>query len=160
MPGEATTAVQLQTPKSKHVVMVMEENQSYSTVVGKTAVWPNLNRLIGEGALPTNYYADSHPSIGNYFMLTTGQLLTTNDESTTVWDVDSIARRMVDSGVSFKVYAEGIKRGYVGGNTGLYVVRHNPFARLSDIADSKKVADEVIWPFSQFKIDLAGGKLP
>jgi phospholipase C len=160
MPGEATTAVQLQTPKSKHVVMVMEENQSYSTVVGKTAVWPNLNRLIGEGALPTNYYADSHPSIGNYFMLTTGQLLTTNDESTTVWDVDSIARRMVDSGVSFKVYAEGIKRGYVGGNTGLYLVRHNPFARLSDITDNPKVADEHIWPFSQFKVDLADGKLP
>jgi len=159
-PGETATAVKPTTPKSKHVVIVMEENQSYSTVVGQTAVWPNLNKLIGEGALPTNYYADSHPSVGNYFMLTTGQLLTTNDNSTTVWDVDSIARRMLDSGVSFRVYAEGISRGYVGGNTGLYLVRHDPLARLSDIADSKKVADEVIWPFSQFKVDLDAGKLP
>lgn len=140
--------------------MVMDENSSYSSVVGKTDVWPNVNKLIGEGALPTNYYADSHPSIGNYFMLTTGQLLTTNDDSTTGWDVDSIARRMIDSDVSFKVYAEGISRGYVGGNTGLYLVRHNPFARLSDIADNPKVADEHIWPFSQFKVDLDDGKLP
>jgi hypothetical protein len=160
MSDETATTVQLVTPKSKHVVMVMEENQSYSTVVGKTAVWPNLNRLIGEGALPTDYYADSHPSIGNYFMLTTGQLLTTNDNSTMVWDVDSIARRMIDSGVSFKVYAEGINRGYVGGNTGPYLVRHNPFARLSDIADNPKVAEEHIWPFSQFKVDVADGNLP
>jgi phosphatidylinositol-3-phosphatase len=158
--GEATTDVQPTTPKSKHVVIVVEENQSYSAVVDQTAVWPNLNKLISEGALPTNYYADSHPSIGNYFMLTTGQLLTTDDNSTTVWDVDSIARRMLDSDVSFKVYAEGISRGYVGGDTGLYLVRHDPLAKLSDIADNKKVADEVIWPFSQFKVDLDDGKLP
>jgi hypothetical protein len=120
--GTASVMAQLQTPLSKHVVIVMEENQSYSTVVGNTSVWPNLNKLISNGALPTNYYADSHPSIGNYFMLTTGQLLTTDDNSTTVRNVDNIARRMLAAGVSFKVYAEGITQGYVGGNTGLYLL--------------------------------------
>ncbi len=39
------------TPQSKHVVMVMEENQSYATVVGNTTDWPNLNGLINHGAL-------------------------------------------------------------------------------------------------------------
>jgi acid phosphatase len=158
--GEATITVQLQTPTSKHVVLVIEENQSYSTVVGNTSVWPNLNNLISQGALATNYYANSHPSIGNYFMLTTGQLLTTNDNSTTVWNVDNIARRMLAAGVPFRVYAEGITQGYVGGNTGLYLIRHNPFAMLSDIASNPQVANEVIWPFSQFATDLANGTLP
>ena len=160
--GDATVTVklQLQTPQSKHIVMVMEENQSYSTVVGNTGVWPHLNNLITQGALPTNYYADSHPSIGNYFMLTTGQLLTTDDNSTVVWDVDNIARRMLASGVSFKVYAEGITQGYLGGNTGLYLLWHNPFAMLSDVAGSTTVANEVIWPFSQFAVDLANDALP
>ncbi len=158
--GQATITVQLETPPSKHVVLVMEENQSYSTVVGNTGVWPNLNLLINQGALPTNYYANTHPSIGNYFMLTTGQVLTNDDYSTTVWDVDNIARRMLSSGVSFKVYAEGITQGYLGGNTGLYVIRHNPFAMLSDVADSPQVANAVICPFSQFAIDLANGALP
>jgi len=116
--GDATLVVQLAVPASHHVVWVMEENQSYSTVVGQTAVWPNLNNLIDEGALPTNYYADSHPSIGNYFMLTTGQTLTTNDNSTTVWNVDNIARRMLAEHLPFRIYAEGITQGYVGGNTG------------------------------------------
>jgi len=138
----------------------MEENQSYSTVAGNTSVWPNLNALIATGALPTNYYANSHPSIGNYFMLTTGQLLTTDDNSTTVFDVDNIARRMLSSGVSFRIYAEGITQGYVGGNTGLYLIRHNPFAMLSDIADNQQVANETIWPFSQFAVDLANNALP
>src|SRR5438477_5701684 len=147
-------------PQSKHIVIVMAENQSYASVVGNTSGWPNLNNLIAQGALATNYYANSHPSIGNYFMLTTGQLLTTDDSSTTVWNVDNLARRMLASGVTFKVYAEGITQGYLGRDTGLYVIRHNPFAMLSDVADNPQVADECIWPFTQFATDLASGALP
>lgn len=158
--GTSSISVALVTPPSHHVVLVMEENQSYSTVVGNTAVWPNLNNLIANGALPTNYYANSHPSIGNYFMLTTGQLLTTDDSSTTVWNVDNIARRMLAANIPFRVYAEGITNGYVGDNVGLYVVRHDPFALYSDIADNPRVADQVMWPFTQFASDLAANKLP
>jgi len=158
--GTATITVQAQTPHSKHVILVMEENRGYSSVVGQTTVWPNLNNLISNGALATNYYANTHPSIGNYLMLTTGQILTNNDNSTTVWNVDNIARRMLAAGVSFRIYAEGITQGYVGGNTGAYVIRHNPFAMLSDIADDATVAKAHIWPFTQFATDLANGTLP
>lgn len=161
--GTASVAVtvQSQTAPGTHVVMVMEENQSYSTVVGDTSNWPSLNSLIRNGALATNYYANVHPSIGNYFMLTTGQILTTNDSSTKVWNVDNIARRMLAAGVSFKIYAESIpEAGYLGGNTGLYLIRHQPFATLSDLADNHTVADEHILPFSQFATDLASGNLP
>lgn len=158
--GSATVTIQAKAPHSQHVVLVMEENRSYSTVVGQTSVWPNLNALIGQGALPTNYYADTHPSIGNYFMLTTGQILTNGDNSTAVWNVDNLARHMLAAGVTFKVYAEGITQGYVGGNTGLYLIRHNPFAMLSDVADDATVANQVIQPFSQFVTDAAAGNLP
>src|SRR5581483_5620500 len=111
--GSASIAVQSRIPTSKHVVMVMEENQSYSTVVGNTTDWPALNSLITSGALPTNDYADAHPSIGNYFMLTTGQLLTTDDNATKVWTGDNIARHMLSAGVTFRVYAEGVTQGYL-----------------------------------------------
>jgi phosphatidylinositol-3-phosphatase len=157
--GNATVTVQSQTTQSKHIVMVMEENTSYSSVV-RNAAWPNLNNLISNGGLANNYYANSHPSIGNYFMLTTGQVLTTNDNSTVVWNVDNIARRMLAANIPFRIYAEGITQGYVGGNTGLYLIRHNPFAMLSDIANNPQVANQCIWPFSQFATDLANGTLP
>jgi phosphatidylinositol-3-phosphatase len=163
--GKASVTVQAKsspppsTPRSNHVVLVMEENQSYSTVVGSSA-WPHLNHLISTGALATHYYADTHPSIGNYFMLTTGQVLTNDDNSTTVYSADNIARRMLSSSVSFRVYAEGITRGYLGGNTGLYLIRHNPFAMLSDVADSATVANQVLWPFSQLAVDLNAHALP
>jgi len=138
----------------------MEENQSYSTVVGNTAAWPHLNTLMAKGALATNYYADSHPSIGNYFMLTTGQVLTTDDSLMQVWNVDNIARRMLAAGVSFRIYAEGITQGYLGGDTGLYQIHHNPFALLSDVAGNAQIAHQTMWPFTQFAADLANNTLP
>jgi acid phosphatase len=67
---------------------------------------------------------------------------------------------MLSSGTTFRIYAESVSRGYVGGNTGLYLIRHNPFALLSDIADSKTVAYAHMYPFTQFATDVAKGTLP
>jgi acid phosphatase len=67
---------------------------------------------------------------------------------------------MLASGVSFKIYAEGATQGYLGGNTGLYLIRHNPFAMLSDVADNASVANQVICPFTQFATDVANNTLP
>jgi hypothetical protein len=158
----ATTTISIQSASAQatHIVLVMEENESYSSVVGQTSAWPNLNALISQGSLATDYYANTHPSIGNYLMLTTGQVLTNDDTSTKVWNVDNLARRMLAANVSFKVYAEGITEGYTGGNTGLYVVRHNPFALLSDVAGYQEVANSVISPFSDFATDLSNNQLP
>lgn len=159
--GKVTVTVLAPPPRPPpHIVLVMEENKSYADVAGNTTDWPNLNRPISNGALATNYFADTHPSIGNYLMLTTGQILTNDDSSTQVWNVDNLARRMIAANVSFRVYAEGITQGYVGGNDGSYFVRHNPFALLSDIANDPQAANEHIWPFSQFAVDLANGNLP
>src|SRR3569833_3262206 len=146
-------------PTNKHVVLVTEENQSYASVAGNAA-WPHLNALVKAGALANNYFADAHPSIPNYFMLTSGQTLTFDDSSTKVWNVDNIARRMLSAKMSFKNYAEGINQGYIGGNTGLYVIRHNPFAMLSDVAGNAQCANQVIQPFSQFTSDAANKTLP
>jgi acid phosphatase len=67
---------------------------------------------------------------------------------------------MLAANVPFRIYAEGIPRGYLGGDTALYLTRHNPFARLSDVGDNPQIANQVIWPFSQFATDLANGTLP
>lgn len=157
--AEASVTAAAGIPTSHHVVLVMEENQSYSSVVHDAGRWPNLNRLISRGALATKYFANAHPSIGNYFMLTTGQVLTNNDDSTRVWNVDNLARRMLEYGTQFRIYAEGIWRGDTGDNAGAYLVRHDPFAMLSDIADNHAVAEAKMWPFTQFAADVRDGGL-
>lgn len=144
-----------------HVVIVALENKNYSTVVGNTSAMPYLNSLISQYGLATNYYANTHPSIGNYFMLTTGQTITNDDSFTGTVTADNVVREMDAAGVSWRSYAEDLPyAGYVGGNTGLYVQRHNPFTFFSDVQNNSALAKSSIVPFSQFASDLSNGNLP
>src|SRR6476661_68529 len=49
-----------QIPNSNHVVVVLEENQSYPAVIGSASM-PYLNSLAQQNALATQYYANVHP---------------------------------------------------------------------------------------------------
>jgi hypothetical protein len=51
-------------PASAHVFLVVEENHSYSQVIGNSSM-PYLNSLAAKYGLATQYYADVHPSIGS-----------------------------------------------------------------------------------------------
>src|SRR5690242_21336372 len=83
-----TTPAIAQVPVLNHVFLVVEENHSYSSVVGNSAM-PYLNSLAKKYGLATEYYANTHPSIGNYFMLTTGQIITSNDSYTATVSADN-----------------------------------------------------------------------
>src|SRR5437016_14093645 len=94
----ATAAAQV--PQFGHVVLVMEENHGYSSVVGNAAM-PYYNSLAQQYGLATNYYANTHPSIGNYFEFTAGQIITNNDGySSTVTDAN-LARQQERLGYSW-----------------------------------------------------------
>jgi len=58
-------------PAFTHAFIVLEENHSYSNVIGSSSM-PYLNGLASANGLATQYYADAHPSLPNYFMLTVG----------------------------------------------------------------------------------------
>src|SRR2546430_10405832 len=85
----------------------------------------------------TQYYANTHPSIGNYIMLTTGQVLT-NDDSQTPQSFpvssDNVVRELLAAGKTWKGYAEDLPSvGYTGDSIGNYAVRHFPLAYLTDV---------------------------
>src|ERR1700739_1784250 len=61
-----------------HVYLVVLENHSYSSIIGNKSM-PWLNALARQYAYASAYYANTHPSIGNYFELTTGKIITKND---------------------------------------------------------------------------------
>lgn len=148
-----------QVPQSGHVVVVMEENHSYSSVIGSAAM-PYLNSLATQNALATQYFADTHPSIGNYFMMTTGQIITNDDAFMTTVSSDNLVRHLLSAGKTWKSYAEGLPSvGYTGGDTGNYVRHHNPFSYFSDVVNSSVQKMNLV-PFSQFSADLNNGQLP
>src|SRR5580698_10529601 len=68
-------------PSFGNVVIVLSENQAYTTSYNKTNM-PYLTSLANTYGLGINYYSDTHPSIGNYFNLTTGFILTDDDSQT------------------------------------------------------------------------------
>src|ERR1700680_1024807 len=70
-----------QTARFGHVIIVVEENHNYADVVASPSM-SYLNNLANQNGLATNYFANGHPSIPNYFMLTTGQNLTLIDALT------------------------------------------------------------------------------
>ncbi len=146
-------------PPSNHVVVLVEENHSYSSVIGSSAM-PYLNSLAKSYALLTNYYANSHPSIGNYMEMTAGQVITNNDNYSGTVNADNVVRELLLIGKTWKSYAEGLPYvGYTGGNTGYYLKHHNPLAYFTDVANSS-VQKQHLVPFTQFSKDLASGALP
>src|SRR5207244_7837774 len=64
-----------------HVFIVVEENTNYASVIGSSAM-PYLSSLAQQYGLASQYYANTHPSIGNYFMMTVGDHFTNDDSST------------------------------------------------------------------------------
>jgi phosphatidylinositol-3-phosphatase len=145
-------------PNSSHVFILVEENHSYSSVIG-SSLMPYFNSLAKKYGLATQYFANTHPSIGNYFMLTTGQVITNNDSFCSTLTQDNIVRHLLTAGKTFKSYTESLPyAGYTGCGVYPYVKRHNPLAYFSDVANSSEKYNVV--PFSQFSKDLANHTLP
>lgn len=150
-----TTAV---VPASSHVFLLVEENHSYSSVIGSSSM-PYLNSLASKYGLATQYYSNTHPSIGNYFMLTAGAIITNNDSFCSTISNDNIVRHLITAGKTWKSYAESLPSvGYTGCGSGSYAKKHNPFAFFSDVANSSEKNNLV--PFTQFSKDLANNALP
>jgi hypothetical protein len=143
---------------STRVFLVVEENHSYSDVIGNSTM-PYLNGIAKQYGLATQYYADAHPSIPNYFMLTTGLLITVDDAFTGTVDDDNVARELVKAGKTWRSYSESLpSTGYTGGDVYPYFKHHNPFAYFKDVIGTTQANNLV--PFSQFSSDLASNNLP
>ena len=145
-----------------HVFLVLLENHGYSQVIGSASM-PYLNSLANQHALATNYFADTHPSLGNYFMLTVGNMETNpivGDSFIGPVPDNNIARALTGAGKSWKAYMESLpSAGYTGGDVYPYFKHHNPFAYMTDVLGSSSQAANIV-PFTQLAADAASGSLP
>jgi len=154
-------------PQFQHVFVLVEENQSYKDVIGNVADMPYLNSLAERYGLATSYFADTHPSINNYFYLTadrrgTNPLFVGASADLYPFDVDgpNIASILAAHGKTWKVYAESLPhKGYVGGNYGDYAKRHDPFAYFETVRSSRAQRADIV-PFRQLQTDLQQHSLP
>jgi hypothetical protein len=146
-------------PTFSHVFLVVEENHSFTDVIGNSSM-AYFNSLASQYGLAKQYFANAHPSLPNYLILTTGQAETFDDNFSGIVSDDNIARELVKAGKTWRAYQESIpSAGYLGADAPPYVRRHNPFSDLSDVQNSPSQAANIV-PFSQFATDLANDTLP
>jgi phospholipase C len=139
-------------PHFEHVVLIVEENSGFTDVIDGSAM-PYLKSLAAQYGLATQYYANTHPSVGNYFMLTAGDIVTTDDGFTGEVKVDNVVRQLLAAGKTWKSYAES------RGDATLYVKRHDPLSYFSDVVENSAQMQNLVL-FSQFSTDLANNSLP
>jgi len=174
-----------QVPSSKRVILIINENSSYSDVVA------NMPWLVSQGSAngyATNYQSDNGGSLLDYLWLASGSCESSanctlpsgthdfncsgNDcyypgTSTTdpITD-DNIFREMNNAGISWKVYAQSYAA--AGGtvttpdnNKGTaYYRRHNGATWYSDILSNVSGSASKVVDLAQLGTDLANNQLP
>ena len=146
-------------PTSTHVFLVVLENHSFSQVIGNPAM-PYFNSLATQHGLARNYFANTHPSIGNYFMLTTGAIETNDDAFAGTVPDNNLVRALTASGKKWKAYLQGLPSpGYTADNAMPYTKAHNPFAYFTDVTTSGAQAMNMV-PLGQLSADMSAGTMP
>jgi phosphatidylinositol-3-phosphatase len=141
------------------VAIIIFENQRYENVIGNSAM-PFLNGLVPQGGLATQYFANTHPSIGNYFMLTTGAIESNNDAFAGTVSDDNIVRQLAAATKTWKGYFQSIpSAGYLGSDRYPYIRHHNPFSFFTDLQSNAAQAANIM-PLDQLAADESAGSFP
>ncbi len=117
-------------PRPDHVVVVIEENRSYSQIMDKLNSNSYIHALAKRGMLLTQSYGVTHPSQPNYLALFSGspQGLTSNS-CPHDFNGDNLASALSGKGLSFASYAESLPAaGDPVCMSGSYQRKHNPVA--------------------------------
>jgi phosphatidylinositol-3-phosphatase len=151
-PGHAVDSISAASGASfrlAHVVVVMEENHSYSDIVRANA--PYFHALIAGGASLTHYFAIRHPSEPNYLALFSGSTQgLANDSCPHSYGAANLASQVRAAHRGFIGYSEGLPSvGYGGCTHGRYVRRHVPWTNFRDLPRS------VNQPLSSFPSNYA-----
>lgn len=163
--GHATlnvTAAASGSPVFGHVFIVGLLETDYASVFPATgsSPMPFLDSLSRVGGRALQYYGNVQPSIGNFYMLATGDTVTHDDADTTVFTGENIVRQLVAAGKTWKSYAESIPSvGYLGSDLGLYSRHHNVFVFLSDVRNDPAQRQNIV-PLTQLSADITANALP
>ncbi|GLV54900.1 acid phosphatase [Dictyobacter sp. S3.2.2.5] len=160
-PGETVpqaVIAQTRLPHPDHVVVVIEENHSYSDIIGSSEA-PYINSLARSGAVFTNFHAETHPSQPNYLALYSGSTQdVSSDACPNTFSGPNLGRALLSAHLSFAGYSEDMPSvGYTGCaapsyNNALYARKHNPWTNFTNVPTGSNL------PYTRFPTDYS--KLP
>ena len=77
---DTVAAAQAAVPRYEHIFLIIEENKSYGQILGEHSVASNLSRLAREYGQASEFYAEVHPSEGNYVAMLGGDTFGIHDD--------------------------------------------------------------------------------
>jgi hypothetical protein len=147
-------------PSLGRVFFVIFENREYSQVIGN-ATAPNFNSLASEGALLTQYYAITHPSLPNYLALIAGQTFgIVSDCETCYQNAPILSDQLEAAGKTWRAYLEGMPAACFDYTVNPYAKRHNPFIYFVSVRSDEGRCLSRLVPFDQFAVDMSQDALP
>jgi phosphatidylinositol-3-phosphatase len=124
---------------------------------------PYLESMANAYARADAYYAEHHPSLPNYLIMTSGKDHDVDDDEGPrhhrLGGTDNLADQLDAAGVSWRAYMEDMGEPCVLDDRGLYAVRHDPFVYYTSLADdAARCQDRVVDMAQHFSADLASGE--
>jgi hypothetical protein len=162
-------------PAFDHVVVVIEENHSFSDIIGNAAA-PNINALAASGANIVNASTDPqgntsgshalrHPSQPNYLELYSGNSQGTIQDghpgstsepfsSPPPFTTPNLGAALRNAGYSFATYSQTLPSvGFDGDSSGAYMRKHNPVTNWMNDTNptANQLPSTVNQPFTTFQ---------
>ena len=143
-------------PSLKKVMIVIFENTDYAPALAQ----PNFGRYARQGANLSNFFAETHPSQGNYIALTSGSLHNVRSDSNVDLDVRNIVDLLEEKGRSWKVYAENYPGNcFLGSSRGDYVRKHVPMLSYKNVQSNPARCAKIV-EAGQLKVDVQNQQIP
>lgn len=132
-----------------HVVIVIEENHSFSSIIGSSSA-PFINSLAQQGALFTQSFAVEHPSQPNYLDLFSGANQgVTDDTCPHTFTVENLATELTAAGETFTGFSEDLpSAGSTVCTSGAYARKHAPWTNFTNVPATSNLS------FSSFPTDF------
>lgn len=147
-------------PQPSRLFLVVLENREYEEALGNPEA-PYLEHLAEKGAVATNDYGVSHPSLPNYLALFAGSTFGIAENCTEcVVPGPNLATQLSRAGISWRGYMQTMPEPCFGGSSyGHYAKRHNPFAYFPSITALPQRCRNIV-PETRLLADLDRHRLP
>src|SRR3984885_4964699 len=79
-PQAKLSAAEAAMPRYTHIFVIVMENKGYEQILGSGSRAPNINALAEQYGLASQFYAEVHPSQGNYVAMLGGDTFGISDD--------------------------------------------------------------------------------
>ena len=185
----APSNVDAAVPHYDHILVIVEENKGYSTIL-EHGLAPHIAQLAKTYGSATQMYAERHPSEPNYIAMIGGDTFGVSDDDS--WycvpgstrknckgsnlpnfvphllNKPSLATQLRDKDLAWRSYQEDIPApGSLAvfspetatAPAALYASKHNGFVNFASVHNDPNLADELVG-FDRLRSDLAAGSVP